>query len=321
MGNVRLSYFNNGSSVKVLEENNYYPFGLKHEGYNALAGNSAYQYKYNGKELQTETGMYDYGARFYMPDIGRWGVVDPLAEMYRPFSGYNYVLNNPMSNIDPDGREVKNDYQLLKNGEVKLLKETQDKSDTLYASNDKGEVDKSKGSVTVKKAEIKDATIISDLSTNRKDEFGFAGSDLRLATTSNRTDALDVFQFAALNSTNEWSIASNKIDGKNQYTLGTQLEPKLSPNYLAFDKLGYSSKTLNWDMHSHGTSYGTDGPSLGDKEHVLSGTTTRFLFRTNGNERGKIYPYGKTTITSSLFKQRNFGDMNKSRFSYYDDFK
>ncbi|WP_346983967.1 RHS repeat-associated core domain-containing protein [Chryseobacterium sp. POE27] len=73
LGNTRLSYFNNGSSIEVLEENNYYPFGLKHEGYNVLAGNSAYQYKYNGKELQTETGMYDYGARFYMPDIGRWG--------------------------------------------------------------------------------------------------------------------------------------------------------------------------------------------------------------------------------------------------------
>ncbi|AYZ11965.1 hypothetical protein EGY05_08525 [Chryseobacterium arthrosphaerae] len=34
-----------------------------------------YQYKYNGKELQ-ETGMYDYGVRMYIPDIGRWGVVD-----------------------------------------------------------------------------------------------------------------------------------------------------------------------------------------------------------------------------------------------------
>ncbi|WP_376778755.1 RHS repeat domain-containing protein, partial [Chryseobacterium taichungense] len=69
LGNVRVSYFHNGSSIEVLEENNYYPFGLKHEGYNALAGNPSYQYKYNGKELQ-ETGMYDYGARFYMPDIG-----------------------------------------------------------------------------------------------------------------------------------------------------------------------------------------------------------------------------------------------------------
>ncbi|RNA60991.1 RHS repeat-associated core domain-containing protein [Chryseobacterium nematophagum] len=104
LGNVRLSYFNNGSGVEVLEENNYYPFGLKHEGYNILSGNPAYKYKYNGKELQ-ETGMYDYGARFYMPDLGRWGVVDPLAEKMRRHSPYNYAFNNPIIYIDPDGRQ------------------------------------------------------------------------------------------------------------------------------------------------------------------------------------------------------------------------
>jgi len=93
----------NGNSIEVLEENNYYPFGLKHEGYNGLAGNPSYNYKYNGKELQ-ETGMYDYGARFYMPDIGRWGVVDPLAETSRRFTPYHYGNNNPIRFIDPDGR-------------------------------------------------------------------------------------------------------------------------------------------------------------------------------------------------------------------------
>jgi len=49
-----------------------------------------YNYKYNGKELQ-ETGMYDYGARMYMPDIGRWGAVDPLAETSRRFTPYHTV--------------------------------------------------------------------------------------------------------------------------------------------------------------------------------------------------------------------------------------
>jgi len=106
LGNIRLSYFNNGSSIEVLEENNYYPFGMKHEGYNGSAGNPSYQYKYNGKELQTESGMYDYGARFYMADIGRWGVVDELAEKFNRHSPYNYVVNDPINGIDSDGRDV-----------------------------------------------------------------------------------------------------------------------------------------------------------------------------------------------------------------------
>jgi len=105
LGNVRVSYNKNAADtgLEIIEENNYYPFGLKHEGYNALAGNPGYQYKYNGKELQTETGMYDYGARFYMPDIGRWGVVDPLAELQSRFSPYHYSYNNPIFYNDPTG--------------------------------------------------------------------------------------------------------------------------------------------------------------------------------------------------------------------------
>ncbi|UKB80520.1 RHS repeat-associated core domain-containing protein [Chryseobacterium sp. MEBOG07] len=110
LGNVRYNIARaDGGGRILMEETNYYPFGLKHEGYNNGSYLSQYgiknTYKYNGKELQ-ETGMYDYGARNYMPDLGRWGVIDPLSEKYQSFSPFNYTLNNPLNLIDPDGRSV-----------------------------------------------------------------------------------------------------------------------------------------------------------------------------------------------------------------------
>ena len=107
LGNTRLSYAWNGTtnSIDVLDKNDYYPFGMNHLDSNAgsFVGESSYKnYKYNGKELQ-ETGMYDYGARMYMPDIGRWGVVDPLAETMPEWSPYNFAFNNPIRYVDPLG--------------------------------------------------------------------------------------------------------------------------------------------------------------------------------------------------------------------------
>ncbi|HFK5504809.1 TPA: DUF6443 domain-containing protein [Elizabethkingia anophelis] len=104
LGNVRLSYTKGASGgAEIIEENNYYPFGLKHQGYNSSSlANNAYQYKYNGKELQ-ETGMYDYGARMYMPELGRWGVVDPRSQYTH--EAYSYVWNNPIKLNDPTGME------------------------------------------------------------------------------------------------------------------------------------------------------------------------------------------------------------------------
>jgi RHS repeat-associated protein len=65
----------------------------------------ANKYLYNGKELLDDQnlGLYDYGARYYDPVIGRWTSPDPLASEREWVSPYNFVQNNPMSRIDPDG--------------------------------------------------------------------------------------------------------------------------------------------------------------------------------------------------------------------------
>ncbi|OVE62829.1 DUF6443 domain-containing protein [Chryseobacterium mucoviscidosis] len=116
LGNTRVSFGRNSAgALEIIDVNDYYPFGMNHlKSGNSFFGASSYKnYKYNGKELQ-ESGMYDYGARFYMPDIGRWGVVDPLAEKMRRWSPYTYAFDNPIRFIDPDGRQGKDIIYLIR---------------------------------------------------------------------------------------------------------------------------------------------------------------------------------------------------------------
>jgi len=105
LGNARVSYAKNSEgNIEITDTNNYYAFGMNHIGGTKSSLGGYKGYKYNGKEIQ-ESGMYDYGSRFYMADIGRWGVIDPLSEKMTRHSPYNYAFSNPVRFIDPDGRE------------------------------------------------------------------------------------------------------------------------------------------------------------------------------------------------------------------------
>lgn len=129
LGNVRLNYAvdpKNGG-LEILEENNYYPFGLKHNAYNytyaqfkfdstnglligeAPVDEKANKYKYNGKEWQDELGlnMYAMDMRQYDPAIARWVVKDPVT--HHNFSPYSAFDNNPVYLADPSGADASND--------------------------------------------------------------------------------------------------------------------------------------------------------------------------------------------------------------------
>jgi RHS repeat-associated protein len=62
---------------------------------------------YNGKELDEETGLYYYGARYYDARTSVWQSVDPFADKYAALSPFAYVANNPIILIDPDGKKIK----------------------------------------------------------------------------------------------------------------------------------------------------------------------------------------------------------------------
>ena len=62
-------------------------------------------YKFNGKEMDEETGLYYYGARYINPMASIWYGVDPLAEKYKEIGSYVYCADNPINLFDPDGQK------------------------------------------------------------------------------------------------------------------------------------------------------------------------------------------------------------------------
>lgn len=68
-------------------------------------------YLFNAKELDNETGLYYYGARYLDPSGAMWLSVDPLFEKYAGMSPYNYCAGNPVKLVDVDGRELKDIFK------------------------------------------------------------------------------------------------------------------------------------------------------------------------------------------------------------------
>ncbi len=115
LGSIRCAVSTTGIGS---ERGDYYPDGTLISDFSWPGS-----YKYNGKEFDNlyRLNWLDYGARRYMPDLGQWTSVDPLAEKYYHLSPYAYCANNPVNAIDSDGR----DYRLIFNQE--------DKTITIYA--------------------------------------------------------------------------------------------------------------------------------------------------------------------------------------------
>ncbi|MBZ0241730.1 MAG: RHS repeat-associated core domain-containing protein, partial [Bacteroidales bacterium] len=135
LGNTRITFDEKG---KILQEDTYYPFGMNISGLSYNQNTIQNKYKYNGKELQDGFGLdwYDYHARFYDPSIGRFTTVDPMAESYYGLTGYNYVANNPIRLIDPDGMMMAEIYWLGGNSKYRPIEGDYVKSNGKVIGND-----------------------------------------------------------------------------------------------------------------------------------------------------------------------------------------
>ncbi len=87
-------------SGAIASTYNYDSFG----NITASTGTAVNPFRYTGREIDTETGLYYYRARYYAPAVGRFLEEDPIQFDGGP-NFYSYVHNSPINNIDPLGEQ------------------------------------------------------------------------------------------------------------------------------------------------------------------------------------------------------------------------
>ncbi|MDY3529835.1 JAB-like toxin 1 domain-containing protein [Riemerella anatipestifer] len=226
-------------------------------------------YLFNGKELDSETGLYYYGARYYDPKTSIWLNVDPLAEKYPFTSPYTYTLNNPINLIDPTGMEPEDDYELSKNGVIRLIRRTDDKFDRLFTQD-------GKNSISINKKNAQDGSIISELSTPKPDSPTYLTSlktaktgDVSIGKTNKVNDAVNLYNFLNANTEEHIEYGLFKYDkgqGVN-YLIATQREYDTMSKAFKYAINNYIEKYNNLIafIHNHDGYSGSHPEEIGNQ--------------------------------------------------------
>jgi RHS repeat-associated protein len=241
----------------------------------AVTGQNEQPYKYNGKELDRMHGlnMYDYGARMYSPVIGRFTTMDPLAEKYYNISPYAYCANNPVNAIDPTGMDH---YRLNENGTLELIRTTDDSYDQLYSHDFE---------MTNNFIKIDDKKLLPQLIKNPATKYnGHYG------TTNDSEDALNLFKFAADNTTVEWAVSGFETKDGNSYLVRTShSDENVSPTDGENSPLD-----MTFNIHSHpgkNAFYLPSGSFDTKFNEAHGGDMAVFVKRVNAfAAKGKTYP-------------------------------
>ncbi|MFA7379447.1 MAG: DUF6443 domain-containing protein [Bacteroidia bacterium] len=147
LGNARVSFKDNNGSAQIIQHNAYYPFGLSiNDAVMHYVNGQENLFTYTGKELITAEGLewYDYGWRMYDAQLGRWHCPDPEDVHW---STYLAMANNPITVIDPDGREPISTIAIITISVLQAIEKESQKSNPNYL--EAGIIGAIKGTVSV----------------------------------------------------------------------------------------------------------------------------------------------------------------------------
>ena len=194
------------------------------------------RYTFTGKEKDSETGYYYFGARYYNPDLSLWLSVDPMADKYPSLSPYNYCAWNPMKLIDPDGAEM-DEWKIDKCGNI-VERIENNNFDQIHIVDDEGN--------TIASSRRYELGTISEVS--------FANSNATVFSVCGNNNSEELFQFLAANYTSdggyplEWANSSLARSTDESNILGTNHGEHSIHMFSDLSSNGYS---ISEGSHNH----------------------------------------------------------------------
>ncbi|OAE90529.1 hypothetical protein SU65_12390 [Flavobacterium psychrophilum] len=261
-------------------------------------------YLFNGKELDRETNLSYYGARYLDMKTSLWLNVDPLAKNYPNISPYAYVANNPLRYIDPDGREIVIPTNLKGSERRTIMRNLRKLTD------DKLSYDKSTGKVTISEHRTGKHTegtslinnLISDTHTSTI-TVGAKGS----GNSANPTNWTDAKNGTGSNATVSFDPSANpSIPTENSKT--GNVSDKKRPDYI-----GLGHELIHADHINNGD------VSLTPQTHTYNDATGTSVTQTVINEELRtvgVQGVKPGDVTENGLRKEHSATRNKKRGAY-----